>query len=158
MGRINAWKYSVNVANDRITGVGMGQWSARTFAIWAPDPDNVKAAHSIYFSVMADFGWIGFFMWFTIFMGGFLVARRVSLVAARHDEFKWASHLAKMIQVSLVAYGSGGAFLSLSYYDLPWHLVAIVLLLQDLLKREGVWVTKPQPFVARSTPATRQGS
>jgi len=158
MGRINAWHYSVNVANDRVTGVGIGAWSTRTFAIWAPDPTDVHAAHSIYFSVIADFGWIGFGLFFIIFMGGFLLARRVSKVAARHDEFKWASDLAKMIQVSLVAYGTGGAFLSLSYFDLPWHLVAIILLLQEMLKREGVWATKPQPFVRKEMPATQQGS
>lgn len=40
--------------------------------------------------------------------------------------------LARMLQVSLVAYLSGGAFLSLSYFDLPWHLIAVALLLGGL--------------------------
>lgn len=157
MGRINAWTYSVNAANDNFTGVGFESWSSRTFSIWAPDPTDVHAAHSIYFSVIADHGWIGFILFMIIFFGGFLIARRVGLVAARHDEFQWAGDLAKMIQVSLVAYGTGGAFLSLSYFDLPWHLVAIVLLLQDLLKREGIWeVEKPKPFASQRMSAPRR--
>ena len=42
--------------------------------------------------------------------------------------------LARMIQVSLVAYMTGGAFLSLAYFDLPWHLIAVVLILQRSLE------------------------
>ena len=155
MGRINAWTYSVNVANEHITGVGFESWSSKTFSIWAPNPEDVHSAHSIYFSVIADHGWIGFTMFMIIFLGGFFVARRVGLVAARHEEYKWVGNLAKMIQVSLVAYGTGGAFLSLSYFDLPWHLVAIIVLLQDLLKREGVWEQeKPKPFASKRMQAT----
>jgi hypothetical protein len=37
-----------------------------------------------------------------------------------------------MIQVSLLAYLVGGAFLSLAYFDLPWHLIAIVLICHRL--------------------------
>lgn len=156
MGRINAWTYSVNAANENFTGVGFESWSGRTFAIWAPNPENVHSAHSIYFSVIADHGWVGFGMFMTIFFGAFLVARRVGLVAARHDEYRWAGDLAKMTQVSLVAYGTGGAFLSLSYFDLPWHLVAIIILLQDLMKREGIWEEeKPKPIASRRMPASR---
>lgn len=158
MGRINAWHYSVNVANANITGVGMGAWSRETFALWAPNPEDVHAAHSIYFSVIADHGWIGFLMYMTIFTGGFVIARRVSRVAANLDEYRWVADLSKMIQVSLVAYATGGAFLSLSYYDLPWHLVAIVLLLQQLLKNDGVWVTKPKPIFANANAQLPRGS
>jgi len=147
MGRINAWSYSINAANDNFTGLGFESWSGKTFAIWAPNPADVHAAHSIYFSVIGDHGWVGFLLYFTIFFWSFLIARRVGRVAADTDQFRWAGDLAKMIQVSIVAYATGGAFLSLSYFDLPWHLVAIILLLQDMLKREGVWESKPRPAV-----------
>ncbi|WP_078119905.1 putative O-glycosylation ligase, exosortase A system-associated [Thiosocius teredinicola] len=146
MGRINAWTYSVNAANANITGVGMNSWSYETFALWAPDPQDVHAAHSIYFSVIADHGWIGFAMFMFIFGGGWLVARGVIKYGDRSEEHRWTANLARMIQVCLVAYGTGGAFLSLSYFDLPWHLVAIILLLQQFLKREGVWAAKKPPF------------
>lgn len=146
MGRINAWRYSVNAANDNITGVGMNSWKPEAFAIWAPIPEDVHAAHSIYFSVIADHGWIGFVMYMIIFTGAFIIAGRIGRMAAGHETFAWASNLARMIQVSFVAYATGGAFLSLSYYDLPWHLVGVVLLLQQLLKKEGVWQTGPKPL------------
>jgi probable O-glycosylation ligase (exosortase A-associated) len=157
MARINSWAYSINVANDNVTGVGMNAWRRETFAMYAPDPTTVFAAHSIYFSVIADHGWIGFILYMTIFTGGFFIARKIARIAASTDEYLWASDLAKMTQVSLVAYATGGAFLSLSYYDLPWHLVAIVLLLQQLLKDEGVWQTGPKPLAQNLAVKTTGG-
>jgi uncharacterized protein (DUF983 family) len=41
---------------------------------------------------------------------------------------KWAADLAAMIQVSLVGYAAGGAFLGLGYFDLPYHLMIILIL------------------------------
>jgi len=57
MGRINSWWYAFNVANDNITGAGFDSYSKSSFAIYAPDPNDVHAAHSIYFGVLADHGW-----------------------------------------------------------------------------------------------------
>lgn len=142
MGRINAWSYSVNAANDNITGVGLESWTKTTFAIWAPNPRDVHAAHSIYFSVIADHGWIGFLMFFTIFTSAFFVAGKIIRQCRGREEYAWAEDLTRMIQVSIVAYATGGAFLSMSYFDLPWHLVAIILLLQQYLQREGVMVSR----------------
>ena len=51
-------------------------------------------------------------------------------------QLKEINHLAKMIQVSLLAYFSGGAFLSLSYFDLPWHLVSLVVLLEKIVSEQ----------------------
>jgi len=140
MGRLNAWAYSINAANDNFTGAGLESWKDETFARYAPNPDNVAAAHSIYFSVLADHGWLGLIMFLILFVGGFVIARRTVRMASPHERYRWAADLARMIQVSLVAYGTGGAFLSMSYFDLPWHLLAISLLLQQRLKEDGIWV------------------
>ena len=54
-----------------------------------------------------------------------------------------------MIQVSLIAYCSGGAFLALAYFDLPWHLISI-LLLCEVIAREQL---QEQPAAAPAAPA-----
>ena len=41
---------------------------------------------------------------------------------------QWASDLVRMAQVSLAGYAVGGAFVSLVYFDLPYHLMAIVVI------------------------------
>lgn len=131
MGRINAWGYSINVASDRFTGAGFESWSAQNFARWAPDPDAVHAAHSIYFSVLADHGWPGLAL-FLIILG--LTWFRLSKLISHSSDYaclQSENFLARMLQISLIAYLVGGAFLSLSYFDLPWHIMAIAIILDN---------------------------
>ncbi len=130
MGRINAWNYSVNVANNRITGAGFESWSLQTFAIYAPNPADVHAAHSIYFGVLADHGWIGLLLWFGILMAAWRSNSWIIKNAIGNNQLEWAVNLAKMLQVSMISYLSAGAFLSLSYFDLPWHIIAIIVLIK----------------------------
>jgi probable O-glycosylation ligase (exosortase A-associated) len=129
MGRINAWTYSINVANDRITGAGFEAWSPETFARWAPNPADVHAAHSIYFGVLADHGWPGLTLFLFILLLTWRTLSKIIRTTNRQPAYANQNFLAKMLQVSLVAYMSGGAFLSLSYFDLPWHIFAIAILL-----------------------------
>jgi probable O-glycosylation ligase (exosortase A-associated) len=133
MGRINAWKYAYNAAKDNVLGMGFDSWSPVTFAKYAPEPENVHAAHSIYFSVLADHGWIGLSMYLLIY---FMTWRKLSKIikqTAKNEELKQINRLAKMLQVGFLAYFTGGAFLSLSYFDLPWHLVSFVTILSVIL-------------------------
>ncbi len=135
MGRINAWHYSFNVANDRITGAGLESWSRFTFAQYAPDPSHVQAAHSIYFSVLGDHGWIGLLLWVSILIAAWRSNSWIITNARSHDHLRWAVDLAKMLQVSMVSYGTAGAFLSLAYFDLPWHIIAIITIVQGIVKK-----------------------
>jgi putative inorganic carbon (HCO3(-)) transporter len=129
-GRLNAWSYSVNVANDRLFGAGLESYSFRNFRLYAPKPRDVHAAHSIYFGALADHGWMGLILFllvlFLTWRSTKWIRRKTSLGEIPPD----LGFLATMLQVSLVAYMSGGMFLSLTYFDLPWHLVAIVVILR----------------------------
>ena len=40
-----------------------------------------------------------------------------------------------MIQVGLAGYAVGGAFLSLTYFDLPYYLVAVLAITRDYVKK-----------------------
>ena len=133
MGRLNAWEYAYNAANHNIVGLGFESWSAPTFAMYAPNPADVHAAHSIYFCVLADHGWIGLLLYLAVF---FMAWRRLSSIVKRTSQVSSLieiENLAKMMQVSLLAYLVGGAFLSLSYFDLPWHLVSFVLIIDRII-------------------------
>ncbi len=136
MSRINSWQYSINVANDRLTGGGFNSWTRETFAIYAPNPESVFVAHSIYFSVLGEHGWPGLLL-FLLVLG--LTWRSLSRVIRQTNNIEGSQEniLARMLQVSLIAYMAGGAFLSLSYFDLSWHLIAISVLLAHQLGRQG---------------------
>jgi hypothetical protein len=63
--------------------------------------------------------------------------------------------MAAMIQVSLVAYMVGGTFLGLGYWDMPYTLAAILVLLRKLLEQAKV----PQAATGyrRRVPPERHG-
>jgi len=133
MGRINAWTVAVNVANDRITGGGFGLWSSLTFRLYAPEPENVHDAHSIYFEVLGELGYPGLIL-FLLILGSIWLGANSNVKRARQIgksdttiSLEWVIQLNRMVPVSLVAYMSGGAFLGLAYWDLPYHLLAITI-------------------------------
>lgn len=133
MGRINAWWTAFNMANDRILGGGYEMWHSWVFEMYAPDPNNVRDVHSIYFEVLGEHGWIGLFLFLALLGLTWLKCSRIMRTSARQPELQWARDLAAMIQVSVVAYLSAGAFLGLAYFDYVYHLVAIVVVTHSLV-------------------------
>lgn len=127
-GRINAWHTAFNVAKDRITGGGFDMWEPPVFHKYAPNPHLVLDVHSIYFEVMGEHGFIGFTLFILLGVMTWIRAQQIIKRCKYDPDKKWATDLAAMIQVSLIGYATGGAFLGLAYFDLPYHLLIIILL------------------------------
>lgn len=154
-GRINAWHVAFNVAKDRITGGGFEMFKPPTFRQYAPDPWNVHDVHSIYFEQMGEHGFIGFGLFVLLGLLAWIRAQQIIKRCKNDPDRKWASDLAAMIQVSLIGYAAGGAFLGMSYFDLPYHLMIILLL---AAKFSGVLERHSVPIVAfaNKSQASRQ--
>ena len=137
MGRINAWKMAVNLANDRpLVGGGFEIYNERVFGSYAPDPGDVHAAHSIYFQMLGEHGYVGLMLFLLLWI---LVWRDASWIikhSRSQRELQWALDLARMTQMSLVGYAVGGAFLSLAYYDVPYYLLIALVLTRLLVEKE----------------------
>jgi putative inorganic carbon (hco3(-)) transporter len=137
MGRINAWTMAINVANDRpLIGGGFEMASKSVYARYAPDPTVIRAAHSIYFQVLGEHGYVGLALFLLLWI---LVWRDASWIfkhTRSRKELHWMSDLARMIQVSLAGYAVGGAFLDLAYYDVPYNLLVAVVLMRVLVEKE----------------------
>lgn len=159
MGRINAWHAAFNMAKDRLTGGGLQAFQAPTFRKYAPDPYNVHDVHSIYFQVIGEQGFIGLGLFLLIGLMAWRTGRTVIRECRNDPNRKWAADLAAMTQVSLVGYATGGAFLGLSYFDYPYHLV-IILVLAHQIAVKNAWGTLAQPATAVSdvNPTTPQVS
>lgn len=141
MGRINAWHFAVNVANENLIGGGYSVFTPRMFHVYAPDPQDFHAAHSIYFQVLGEHGYFGLLLYLTLFFCAWRCAARVIRFCKGKDELAWAGTLAAMCQVSIIGYMVGGAFLSLAYYDLIYYVLAIIVGLEKVL------ILAPQPQV-----------
>jgi probable O-glycosylation ligase (exosortase A-associated) len=138
MGRINAWKMAFNMAKNRPLGGGLESFQDYSFAIYAPNPDDVHASHSIYFEVLGEHGFVGLGLFLML---GLMTWRTASWVigrARRDREKRWAADLAAMVQVSLVGYASAGAFLGLAYFDYYYTHIALVILCKTVLMSDTV--------------------
>jgi probable O-glycosylation ligase (exosortase A-associated) len=141
MSRIYTWRMAVRVADDNLLGGGFGVWTQEAFDRYSPEYREPHDAHSIYFKVLGEHGWPGLLLFLGIIVLAWRTGTEIIRRTAQHDELRWLSELARMTQVSLVAFATGGAFLSLSYFDLYWHMVALFVLGSALVERHLAGIT-----------------
>ena len=132
--RLDTWQMATRLANDRPLGGGFDLWTQATFDHYSPGAAAFDA-HSIYFKVLGEHGWIGLLLFVTIGILAWRAGTWTIRHAEEHADLHWLSDLARMCQVSVAAFATGGAFLSLSYFDLYWHLVAILVIAQMVLRK-----------------------
>ena len=132
MGRIKAWIVAWNLANNRIFGGGFETWQPRIFYLYGSGGQDARDVHSIYFEVLGEQGWPGFILFMTLLTFTWFKCGKIIRAARKRPDLLWARDLAAMIQVSLVAYMSAGAFLGLAYFDFVYHLVAVVVAVHPL--------------------------
>jgi probable O-glycosylation ligase (exosortase A-associated) len=129
MGRINAWGFALNLTKDHpIAGGGFGVFTPQHFDRWAPNPEAFHDAHSIWFEVLAEQGYVGLVMYLMLWWFAWRAAKRVIRLSKKDPSLRWARELAAMCQVSLVGYFVGGSFLGLAYWDFPYLLAAVIVL------------------------------
>ena len=127
MGRIQTWKMAVNLANHNVLGGGFEMWDEKTFERYSPDHSDAHDGHSIYFKVLGEHGWPGLALFLFIAISGWRTASSIIRQCRDNEKLAHFSDLARMTQVSLAAFAVGGAFLGLSYFDLYWNLVSILV-------------------------------
>lgn len=102
-------------------------------ALWLRAP--ARAVHSIWFELLAEHGFPTFFAWVGLTLAGLAYALRLPRLVRGRPELAWAGDLGSMVQVCIVAYAVGGSFLSLSYWDYYWTILAVVAAAHALVLR-----------------------
>jgi putative inorganic carbon (hco3(-)) transporter len=154
LGRINAWYFAYNLAKDRpITGGGFESFTPELFLRYAPDPQDFHDAHSIYFEVLAEHGFVGLFLFLALAVAVMLQGQKIRRLTRGKEQLVWAYEAAGMLQVAFAGFGVGGAFLGLAYFDLPYHIMAMMIIVHAIVRRELQQSTATVP-VPTYTPAT----
>ncbi len=134
MGRFNAWGMAFNLAKSELFGGGFEAFQRATFWLYGPNRNDVHDAHSIYFEVLGEHGFIGLFLFLLLGLFTLLSCSRIIKESKKVEGFQWMSDLMAMLQVCLIGYAASGAFLGLAYFDLYYNLIAIVIICSKLLK------------------------
>ncbi len=143
LGRLSAWSVAWNLALHRPLGVGFNAARPEFFEKYSSAPElGTPAAHSIYFQVLGNHGFVGLLLFVGMLFATLRAAGQVRKEAARHPEAKWCGELAGMAQVSLIGYAVGGAFLSLAYFDLPYDIIVMVMVTHTWV-RSKAWEREP---------------
>lgn len=149
MGRINAWKMAWNLALDRpLTGGGFDTFTPTVFQIYAPEPDNFHDAHSNYFEMLGEQGFIGLGLYSLLISSCIIRLRFLKSRIRRDPEFQWAQHYPDMLQVSIFAYVIGGTFLGRAYFDMFYQLIGAMVILNRLI--DPVVVKSSKSFAVNS--------
>lgn len=145
MGRVIAWKISsaIAVANPIFGG---GLHAVQTQYVWdmfkaspgilgmfdIPIPNfSAKAAHSIYFEVMGDLGFVGLGIFLLILVRGLWCRYSIKRTStALGTEFQWARDMGDMLMLSILAYMVGGASVSLAYLEAIYMILMLIELLR----------------------------
>lgn len=154
MGRINVWHTAVNIARERITGAGFEYYGPRAFARYAPNPEDIHSSHSIYFQALGEHGWIGLAVFLFIWFHVWARCRRIIRLSDQTKEDIAIAQLARMIQVSLVGFAIGGAFVNIGNWDMMYYLVICALGTEraaDNMIREKAADSTSRGHKARST-------
>jgi probable O-glycosylation ligase (exosortase A-associated) len=158
-GRLQAWRVSAAIAQEH-PFFGGGLRAIQSVPVWIkfqdassllgfiempPDAGVARAAHSIWFEVLGDQGFVGLFIFSVLIANFFLVARNLRKLAKENGPSeRWASDLGNLITVSMVAYAVTGSALSAAYFELPY----VCMMLLETVRQQQLRVAANRLKVA----------
>ncbi|MDT7953407.1 MAG: putative O-glycosylation ligase, exosortase A system-associated, partial [Acetobacteraceae bacterium] len=163
--RLLAWKINFLMAlNHPFLGSGpyaslvWTNWSAHlgvatTWLFNSPLVLRTYVAHSIYFQVLGDTGFLGLGLFLLMLFTAWVKTIQTQRVARRDPALRWSADLARALQMSLVVYCVSGAALSLVYFELLYILLAMI----SRNHRTALQLA-PVPAVSQNVVATRRAA
>jgi probable O-glycosylation ligase (exosortase A-associated) len=150
MTRVISWKLSLIMAT-RHPFFGGGFKSLEYFPVWSslsrdffsmpwfytgtslPNAEVARAAHSVYFQVLGEHGFVGLALYMGALVSAFFKAGAIARRARRAGSPQWLRTLATMLQLSVFAFALGGAALSFAYVDLIFCLFGLIVVVDKRL-------------------------
>ena len=138
MGRIRAWEVAYRLALDRpLLGGGFEPFSRETYLRYLSEDRLTNAdigtgAHNIFLQILAEHGFTGLFFFAGLILSTMYSIRQLVRRCRTDPAKQWICSYAQMVEASLMGYVASGLFLSMCYFDLFYHLVAVVIILKKL--------------------------
>lgn len=154
--RLGAWRVNsaIAIANPLLGG---GIHSSEIGAVWEkfrdapnllgflsnPDmnglPGKGRAAHSIYFEIMGDLGFLGFFIFVALIINALKTSREITQISKSAGmKLEWARYLSEMLIISVIAYSFGGLLLSVAYFEFSYIIFMLLEVLKIHVKSQNI--------------------
>lgn len=136
--RLNSWGTMLNIAKDRpILGAGYEVAKREIYNRYSPDPSfPPQVAHSIYFEALGSHGFVGLAIYLALLFCHWRTASHIVSRVGTRPDLAWARQYGLMMQVSIVGFAVGGAFLSLMLFDVPYYLIGATLVVSRFVDDE----------------------
>lgn len=149
MGRVIAWKISTLLALDHpILGGGITaiqnhenwhyyarRFGQLSFIPTGPPDDKPHAAHSLYFQLLADVGFVGLGIFLLILFRAWRSCTKLIKQTAKIPELDWINQLARAFQLSFVAYAVSGAALNMAYFEMYYVFIVLVAIQENIVRQ-----------------------
>jgi probable O-glycosylation ligase (exosortase A-associated) len=141
--RIWIWQVSLKIAEERPFfggGFRVTHWPDAANSLLTGSSlkrmTSPMAAHSSYFDVLSEHGWVGLALFLMIGAYSWVNCSWLIRRSSGRPELAWANTLGKMGQAVLAGFWVGGAFQSLAYFDEYWGLLFIFDAARRVVARE----------------------
>ena len=94
------------------------------------------SAHSVWFAILGEHGFLGFFLWLGLIGSCILSLRQIHSYGKAHRDSSWLIYSADMVQSALITFLVVGTFLDAAYFDMFYYLVAVIIIMKSIIKRE----------------------
>lgn len=132
--RFKAWHYAMDMAADHpILGGGFGSFNGNVGIL--ANPEEALNAHSNYFQVLGDQGYVGLMLYLLLGFATLLAQRRIYRAARGRPDLYWARDLAILLQIDATGYFVGGLTVNHPYIELYYSLIAITVICGALVRR-----------------------
>lgn len=144
MQRIQAWGANFNMALERpLIGMGMSNASLgydwwRQYVNFEGSWSHVLSAHSLYFQMLGQHGFLGLGIYLTMIGFTFFTLDRIRRTAVPTTGKIWLREYAWALQLSLVGFLVAGAFIDVAYFTLIYALIALAIIMRKELESSAL--------------------
>jgi putative inorganic carbon (hco3(-)) transporter len=159
LSRLHFWQVAWEMAKDKPLGIGMWNFEHLydRYDFLHGHYGRGRAVHSSHFQVLAEHGFIGFFIWIGLFASALWTCQRVRKIAeselAGTRDGAILSNMAHALFASMVAFLVGGSFISMAVNEITWNTFALVAALERIASARAKEMARAIPARATLTVA-----
>jgi len=93
--------------------------------------EPIRAAHSIYFQVLSEHGFVGLFVFMLILFSTYIKTGTIKRRAKKNNMDSWVFTLLSMLRISIIVYCVSGGSVGIAYFDFLYAIFVMVYVLDN---------------------------